>query len=173
MIKKIISLFAIISVIIFSCDTNNTQKSTTPNDCKECKAHYYNLDSIPFHCYECVNSLTLAMKEYQSIPDEVFKMRNIKYLDLKMNEIQDISLKIRNLKELITLELGDNNINSIPCFISDMPNLKHLEVSGNNIKKLNDCLCDSSSLEHINLILNPIELPSPCFNKFVVRTNLN
>lgn len=165
--NKIILLFIFLVIAYCSCQ-NTANNSKHVIDCSECERHYYSLDSINENCYECVEGVTLSMKDYEVIPDRLYNLVNIKYIDLKMNKIDRISQSITTLKKIERLHLRDNNLSSIPCFLSEIDSLKSIDFFYNKINQIPACLCDAPMLTEINLIGNPIDTLPKCFNKFLV-----
>ena len=70
------------------------------------------------------------------LPDFIYSMKNIEYLDLSDNKIKEIGNDIRFLKKMKTLNLKNNNIEVLPKSITNLKSLEFFDITGNPIKKL-------------------------------------
>lgn len=87
---------------------------------------------------EEVYILRLRHKKLTHIPDEVFKMTNLRELDLSRNRLEEVSPDIVALQNLEVLNLGRNNIDSLPLEVAQLSHLAELDVSRNPLVALPD-----------------------------------
>lgn len=95
-----------------------------------------------------VYRLSLTGKGYLSFPEEVFRFKNLRWLDLSWkdkngnkqrdygepkNHIRKIPARISNLKHLEYLKIAGNCLTEIPLEISQLTKIKYLSFSWNNL----------------------------------------
>jgi Leucine-rich repeat (LRR) protein len=81
-----------------------------------------------------VTKLVLKKNKLVSIPEEIFKMTELEYLDLSKNKIDSIPKEIGELKNLRVLIISKNKVKKIPIELYGLKNLKILDLSSNDIK---------------------------------------
>lgn len=86
------------------------------------------------------------------IPDEIYTLKALEYLNLSNNRLKFIDERIGNLSALKTLILSANFIEKLPDSLSQLHQLKHLDLSGAQITQI-DALCGLSGLRHLSLFL--------------------
>ncbi|MBL7927997.1 MAG: leucine-rich repeat domain-containing protein [Bacteroidia bacterium] len=74
---------------------------------------------------DSVFRLSLRGKKLKQIPAEVYRFKNLQWLDLSRNRITELNDSIGLLLSLTELNLGYNNLKTLPASIG---NLKHLSV---------------------------------------------
>jgi len=83
-----------------------------------------------------VTELNLSYQNLSSIPEYVFKMKNLEILKLDNNLISTVPSSIANLSHLKVLILSSNKIQTLPRELAEMKSLQKLDVSWNEIKTL-------------------------------------
>jgi leucine-rich repeat protein SHOC2 len=132
------------------------------------------LDSITLDTLQGYTSIQEALKEPDKVvklvlrknklkvfPPEIFKFKNLQYLDLSKNSIKEIPAEIDTLKNLQVLMLSKNNLESLPKEIGSLINLRILNVNQNEIAELPPQIGDLENLEVLDLWDNNIsDFPS-------------
>ena len=70
--------------------------------------------------------LDLEDAPIDELPDEVFKLFNLRYLNLRRTLLKKLSNSIGKLLNLQTLDIGDTQIETLPRGIGKLQNLRHL-----------------------------------------------
>lgn len=127
-----------------------------------------------------ITKLDLRNKQLTEIPDEVFKLRNLRKLDLRNNNLKTLPIEISkllrlevldisyndiqflyagffNLKNLKILIISHNKLRSIPKQIFKLNKIQILIVSGNNLASLPDELGNLSQLQVLNIAKNKFD----------------
>ncbi len=73
-----------------------------------------------------ITELNLSLKDINTLPVEVFEMKNLHILDISNNYLNAVPVEIKNLKELKVLMLYGNNIYELPLEISRLKFLKEI-----------------------------------------------
>lgn len=112
-----------------------------------------------------------------SIPLELFKLKELKFLSLSSNKIRKIPDEINQLAKLEEFYLTSNNIVDIPPNLFKLEHLKIISLSSNRISSLNGKIFDMTSLEELLINDNPIKainnLPEIIqLKKFDISNNL-
>ncbi len=87
----------------------------------------------------------------ESIPEDIGKLKKLKYLGIALTEVKVIPKEIGNLINLQSLELCCNTLTSIPKEIGNLTNLTDLDIHSNNIGKLPDEICNLTSLTSLDI----------------------
>ncbi len=104
------------------------------------------------------------------IPEEVFKLINLKVLKLNYNKISHLPESLGNLTNLNELYLSGNQLTSLPEFLGNLTNLNELYLSENQLTSLPESLGNLTNLNKLNLSGNQLtSLPESLGN----LTNLN
>jgi len=83
-----------------------------------------------------VTELNLSYQNLTSIPEYIFKMKNLEILKLDNNLISTVPSAIANLSHLKVLILSSNKIQELPRELAEMKSLQKLDVSWNDLKTL-------------------------------------
>jgi len=83
-----------------------------------------------------VTELNLSYQNLSSIPEYVFKLKNLEILKLDNNSISIVPSSISNLSHLKILILSCNKIQTLPKELADIKSLQKLDVSWNDIRTL-------------------------------------
>eukprot|EP00833_Pecoramyces_ruminatium_P010194 jgi/Orpsp1_1/1184226/evm.model.c7180000088624.1 len=126
-----------------------------------------NSDKIIDGVHEIPNLKELTViSDLKSIPDSIFNIKSLEYLDLSDNSISKIPEKIGNLENLKHLNLRWNyDISTIPDKIGNLRNLEYIDISSSSIASIPNSLCDIKNLTYIDLHYNKIsKLPENIVN---------
>ena len=78
-----------------------------------------------------ITELNLSLKDINTLPSEVFEMKNLQILDISNNYLSTLPAEIKNLKELKVLMVYGNNIYELPLEISRLKFLKEIYLDYN------------------------------------------
>lgn len=107
-----------------------------------------------------VIKLILKRKKMKAIPNEIWSMTNLQYLDLSKNKIDSIPPQIKNLKNLQVLILSKNKIIDLPDEFYQLKNIKVIRLGGNEVGYLSKQVKNFTKLEELDLWnTNVSELP--------------
>jgi hypothetical protein len=114
------------------CDYGKIQKV------KHVNLDGWNLDSVPHEVFRLKNlkSLSLEFNNLKEIPREISNLTALKYLYLDYNSIQDLPESIGDLSSLKSFSIIHNNISHLPESLKDLVNLKYILVRGTNIREI-------------------------------------
>ena len=101
--------------------------------------------------YEKIIKLSLRRKKIKIIPNEIWNMTNLQFLDLSRNKIDSIPPQIKNLKNLQVLILSKNKINNLPKEFYQLKNLKVIRIGSNDIEHLSNKIRNFQKLEELDL----------------------
>ncbi|MDA0807468.1 MAG: leucine-rich repeat domain-containing protein [Planctomycetota bacterium] len=118
-------------------------------------------------------SLTLVDLELGTIPDEVFELTWLKYLDLDSCELTDLSPKIAGLKELKTLDVSRNRLTELPPEIGQLANLTDLYLSENLLTTLPPEIGQLINLTNLVLSKNQLTTLPPEIGQLTSLTGLD
>lgn len=132
------------------------------------------LDSLELaHADECTDldsalknpdkiiKLVLRKQHLKKFPEQIYKLKNLQYLDISKNNIKEIPEGIGALTQLQYLTCSKNGLERIPADIGQLKNLKYLNLNQNELVLLPPQIGDLESLEIADLWSNNLdELPS-------------
>lgn len=96
-----------------------------------------------------------------SLPDELWALRNLNTLSLSDNNLADLDPRIFQIDSLQHLIFNNNEISQIPAEIANLHQLSELCCKGNQITSLPDSICNLGKLNLLVLSNNKIcELPT-------------
>lgn len=98
-----------------------------------------------------VVKLILKKKRLKSIPDAIWSMTNLQYLDLSRNKIDSIPPQIKNLKNLQVLILSKNKISELPEEFYQLKNLKIIRIGSNDVGYLSKQVRNFTELKELDL----------------------
>jgi len=104
-----------------------------------------------------VIKLVLRKKKFKSFPKEIYKFKNLQYLDLSKNEIKELPDSIVVFKDLQWLVVSKTGLEILPKNIGAMKNLRHLNVNQNELSVLPYSFGDLENLEVADLWSNNLE----------------
>ena len=83
------------------------------------------------------------------IPEEVFQLQHLAYLDIRENSIAEIPEQIKNLKQLRYLDIRINAINKLPVAFAELSKLERLYLGQNRFANIPQ---EVEGLSGLNLI---------------------
>jgi GTPase SAR1 family protein len=93
--------------------------------------------------------LDLTGKNLDIIPDDVFKLTNLRTLILDNNNLTDIPSSISELANLEVLSLNSNKLKTVNTNISKLTKLKTLSIADNNLTELHGNIFNISNLKSL------------------------
>lgn len=106
---------------------------------------------------DAVVKLVLRKQKLKEFPVEIFKFKNLQYLDLSKNDIKELPDSIVNFKNLQYLIVSKTGLERLPKNIGQLKNLKHLNVNQNEIRMLPFSIGELNNLEVADLWSNELE----------------
>jgi Leucine-rich repeat (LRR) protein len=104
-----------------------------------------------------VIKLTLRKKKYKEFPKQLYKFKNLQYLDLSKNDIKELPDSLIIFKNLQYFIATKNGLESLPNNIGKLSNLKFLNVNQNEISRLPYSFGQLENLEIADLWSNNLE----------------
>jgi len=117
------------------------------------------LEQIPEFVYSLSNLkyLNLQGNTLSNIPDKLAALKNLEEINFSSNSITDISEEFFNLSKLEYLVLGLNKLKTISDNIEKLTELKTLKLSGNYFTEFPKTIDKLKKLEIIDLSFNDID----------------
>ena len=114
-------------------------------------------------------SLRFCNNKFNSIPNSLYKLSNLKLLDLSGNSISEIDENLlKGLSSMVELDLSKNKLKSIPESIQFLSYLEILKVSNNQLLSIPNGLGALTRLKKIFLNENSIQfLPPNLFSRMI------
>ncbi|KAJ3708871.1 hypothetical protein LUZ61_012576 [Rhynchospora tenuis] len=78
--------------------------------------------------FRLLRVLSLRSSKMKEVPEVIFELFNLHYLDLSCTEVSEISKSLGNLHSLQTLDLGFTGVKKLPDELSKLKKLRHLYV---------------------------------------------
>ena len=123
---------------------------------------------------EQVIKLELKRQHYKTFPKDIFKFKNLQYLDLSKNSIKEIpdsievlsqlqylnmsknmlqmlNGKIGKLTNLVYLNLNNNEFSALPTTMGNLVNLRTLDLWSNNLDEFPENIKNMKSLQVLDL----------------------
>lgn len=155
---KYCSLYWICFLVFSSSSTLYSQKNKTFRSLDEANANPDSVYSLVITMEEYKDYCAqVGNPEYNEIPKEVFKFKNLEYLKVSGSNIVSIPKSIKKLKHLKQLELNWNNISKIPKSISNLENLTVLRLKHNKLVSIPEHLKNLKKLELLDFSNNLLE----------------
>jgi Leucine-rich repeat (LRR) protein len=104
-----------------------------------------------------VIKLELRKKKLKKFPEEIFKFKNLQYLDLSKNSIKEIPAEIDSLKYLQILILSKNELETLPKEIGELKMLQYLNVNQNELTSLPAQIGSLTNLKNLDLWSNNVD----------------
>ena len=104
-----------------------------------------------------VIKLELRKKKLKAFPPEIFRFKNLQYLDLSKNSIRELPPQIDSLKSLQILILSKNELESLPKEIGELKMLQYLNVNQNDIGSLPPQIGSLVNLKNLDLWSNDVD----------------
>lgn len=106
---------------------------------------------------EKVIKLELRRKHYKEFPKEIFKLKNLQYLDISKNSIREIPAGIDSLKNLQILIVSKNELETLPKEIGGLKMLQYLNANQNDISSLPPEIGSLVNLKNMDLWSNNVD----------------
>lgn len=100
---------------------------------------------------DSVIQLVLKKEKLTSFPDEIWRFKNLEFLDLSKNKLDSIPSRIKELSKLKVLKLSRNNISSIPPELYELKDLEVLVLSDNEMAYIAPEIVNLSKLKKLDL----------------------
>ncbi|XP_052894605.1 E3 ubiquitin-protein ligase LRSAM1-like isoform X2 [Anopheles moucheti] len=106
-----------------------------------------------------LQSLNLSNNRFKKLPEDIYKLENLRELFLANNALEKLPIAIGRLKKLELLNLSANNLASVEQ-IAFMTNLRVLDISGNvRLSQLPSQLATCDNL--VDIVLDPAYIVNP------------
>lgn len=107
---------------------------------------------------EKLTRLNLSRNRINELPNEFFRLRELKFLSLAHNGLEDISADLSDLVMLEILDLSNNQLESLPGGIGFLTRLTDLSIHHNKLEVLpNDVTNLRSELDYILLEMKKVK----------------
>lgn len=116
---------------------------------------FYTLDEVKNAHPDTIFALTFRKQKLNALPEDLFKFKNLKYLDLEKNTIEN-TIRIGELNQLIYLNLGKNNLDKFPVCVCQLPLLQELVVNRNYFSYIPPCIEYCKELRKIDFWETPV-----------------
>lgn len=111
--------------------------------------------------HSIVSRLTLRGQGLSEIPQEIFQLKNLVYLDVSKNKITRVPSGIGNFQNLKYLDLSKNDIEYVSPDIGKLRNLRYLDFSENRLTSLPPNIGEMENLRKLSLNENRLDsIPS-------------
>ena len=99
---------------------------------------------------------TIDEEKLTEVPEEVFKLKNLKILNLGNNNLANVPESIGSLSNLISLDLKENRLIDLPESIGNLSNLTSLYLRDNRLISLPESIGNLSNLTSLYLEVNQL-----------------
>lgn len=120
-----------------------------------------------------ISKLDLSNSNLKLIPEEVFKLKNLRTLNLSNNSIKDIPKEISNLKMLEVLDISNNKISNFFAKLCELKKLKSLNLNNNQIPTIPKQISNLTQLREFLIANNKIGILPAEFSKLTNLVALN
>lgn len=136
-------------IILSSCNTIQEQEIMSLTELQNEKV-YRNLDSLPKNL-ELVYRVNLSENNLKTIPEIIFKLRNLQELNVSENYLSELN-RLEELKNLQILNIGWNDFKTFPNEITKLKKLKKLDIWWNEIRTFPKSFYENNvNIEELNL----------------------
>lgn len=104
-----------------------------------------------------VTQLDCSAQKWDSLPAEIFRFTELKYLNLSKNKLKSLSAEIGHFEKLEKIDLGRNKFETFPLVLCELTQLKVLHLDRNAITLLPEQIAALYKLEILDLYANGIE----------------
>ena len=114
--------------------------------------------TIPQELFQLKELQYLDIREngLKEIPQEIELLTSLKYIDIRNNQLSDLPASIGQLTQLQRFYLGQNNYSSVPKAVGHLKALDLIDFSDNQIRSGCEYLLDAPCLRNIYLNNNEI-----------------
>lgn len=104
-------------------------------------------------------TLNLSNNRFKKLPDEIYRLENLRELFVSNNSLEKLPVTINRLKKLELLDVSVNNLTTLEQ-VSFMPQLRILNICGNvRLHKLPNQLATCDNL--VDIVLDPNTVSEP------------
>lgn len=118
--------------------------------------HVYDWEELGSCDPDTVYGISFRKSKLDSIPTDLIKFSNVRYLDFEKNKITEIPQFFEQFNKLEYLNLGKNELTHFPSSLCNSSSLKTLLLHVNDIAYLPPCVEGFTSLQNLDLFKNPI-----------------
>lgn len=133
--------------------TENQVNQLSENEANDAKIYTSLEDAIKNP--EQVIKLNLSGQNLMAIPQEIFEMKNLQFLDLSNNKITEIPDDIKQFSQLQELNLSANQLSKLSAKIDELAFLQKLNLAENQLTELPEVMSNLGKLTELNLSENP------------------
>lgn len=116
----------------------------------------YDWDELAECDPDSIYGISFRKRKMDSIPFELIKFKNVRYLDFERNKLKEVPLFVKQFSYLEYLNLGKNELINFPLALCKMENIKTVLLHMNEISYLPSCIGEMKGLESLDLFKNPI-----------------
>lgn len=98
------------------------------------------LDMLPVFNYTAIEELLLDRNLFETLPDDIGQMQNLKTLNAFSNKLSSIPESIGQLNKLQIFNVGNNHITALPESFEELSNLYMFDIGHNNLNELPDSI---------------------------------
>ncbi|TAE01625.1 MAG: hypothetical protein EAZ97_03170 [Bacteroidetes bacterium] len=96
--------------------------------------------------------------KFKTLPSEIRKLSNLKYLELLYGELDSLPSQIGKLKNLQSLDFDLNKLSFLPSQIGELKNLQRLDLNKNQLTFLPSQIRELKNLKELWLNGNPLSV---------------
>lgn len=108
------------------------------------------------HNPDTIYRISFRKQKMDSLPQEIFRYKNLKELDLSKNHLTRLPLEFASFEKLEKLNLERNHLDLFPIVFCRMSILKNVNLGMNQIEVIPICIEGMAQLEKLYLYDNPI-----------------
>ena len=105
---------------------------------------------------EHVYKLNLSRKKLDSLPNNLFLLKNLEYLDLSKNRLDHIPKELKALQNLEHINLSKNNFTDFPEIITELRLLQEIIINNNKITSIPKQIKNLNSLIKLDMWSNEL-----------------
>lgn len=116
---------------------------------------FYTLEELIDTNPDTIRAITLKKQKLSTLPEALFRFKQLQYLDLEKNEIEDVS-RIGEFEHLIYLNLGKNKLQNFPVVVCQLKKLEVLILNRNEFSYIPPCINYCENLMYVDLWETPV-----------------
>lgn len=164
-----IKLIYVPVLLLFNCVVNSCNSKNNASD-EIVQSFHVREDStsVQFLIKEALitDELFLRALNLDTIPNDIFKLDNLKILDLGFNNIKVVPPEIGDLRNLEYLSVSNNYIRQLPNDFSKLKKLEEVILFENEFDSVPKVLCEIETLRVLNMGNNSVQSVPNCVGKF-------
>jgi Leucine-rich repeat (LRR) protein len=106
---------------------------------------------------DSVFTLSLKKSKLEILPAEIYRFKNLRYLDLSFNKLTNLDSNISNFSQLKYLDFSKNKFETFPSNICQLENMEVLKFNRNSIQVIDSSIIQLQKLTYIDFWDNPIK----------------